>query len=127
MSHGPSASGGALVAASHHSGPHEPYVPVFTGERRQELDRILATDYLADLSGSELKDAIGLAQKAGIPFETRMLRGQIAPSIAKAAHDENADHVVLGSKGRTALKDLLIGSVAHRVAMLSDVPVTLVK
>jgi nucleotide-binding universal stress UspA family protein len=93
----------------------------------QFVGKQVVRDYLADLSGSELKDAIGLAQKAGIPFETRMLRGQIAPSIAKAAHDENADHVVLGSKGRTALKDLLIGSVAHRVAMLSDVPVTLVK
>lgn len=42
MSHGPSASGGALVAAPtglHHD---EPYVAVFTGARRDELDRILA-------------------------------------------------------------------------------------
>jgi NADH-quinone oxidoreductase E subunit len=42
MSHGPSASGGALVAAP--TGPHhdEPYVAVFTGARRDELDRILS-------------------------------------------------------------------------------------
>ncbi len=43
MSHGPSASGGALVAAPPH-GAHQdaPYEPVFTGERRAELDRILS-------------------------------------------------------------------------------------
>jgi len=43
VSHGPSASGGALVAAPPHGVHHDaPYVPVFTGERRAELDRILS-------------------------------------------------------------------------------------
>ena len=40
MSHGPSASGGSLVAASPH-GHHEPHVPVFVGARRAELDEVL--------------------------------------------------------------------------------------
>jgi len=56
-----------------------------------------------------------------------MLRGQVAQSIAKAAADADCELIVLGSKGRSAIKDLLIGSVAQRVASLSDVPVTLVK
>ncbi len=42
MSHGPSASGGALVATPQHGHHDEPYVPVFTGERRAEIDRIIA-------------------------------------------------------------------------------------
>ena len=43
MSHGPSASGGALVAAPQQGTAHDaPYVPVFTGERRTALDRILS-------------------------------------------------------------------------------------
>ena len=42
MSHGPSASGGALIAAAPHSRHDDaPYVPVFTGARRVELDAIL--------------------------------------------------------------------------------------
>ena len=41
MSHGPSASGGAMITARH--GVHdEPYEPVFTGERRTQLDKLLA-------------------------------------------------------------------------------------
>lgn len=43
MSHGPSASGGALVAAPPNGHAlDEPHAPVFFGARRVELDRILA-------------------------------------------------------------------------------------
>jgi NADH-quinone oxidoreductase E subunit len=42
MSHGPSASGGALITARAHDAAHDvPYVPVFTGARRTELDTLL--------------------------------------------------------------------------------------
>jgi NADH-quinone oxidoreductase E subunit len=42
MSHGPSAQGGAIALAPRHSSAHdEPYVSVFTGERRAELDTLL--------------------------------------------------------------------------------------
>ncbi len=39
MSHGPSASGGALVKPSH--GHHEQHVPVFVGDTRARLDDLL--------------------------------------------------------------------------------------
>ena len=83
--------------------------------------------YLDDLSRTELADAIQAAEKAKVRFETKMLRGQVAQSIAKAAADAGCEMIVLGSKGRSAIKDLLIGSVAQRVASLSEVPVTLVR
>ncbi|MFM1989514.1 MAG: hypothetical protein RJA99_2471 [Pseudomonadota bacterium] len=83
--------------------------------------------YLDDLSASEMKGAIEAATKAKVSFSAKTLRGQVAQTIVKAADEEGCDLIVLGSKGRTALKDLLIGSVAQRVASLSDVPVTLVK
>lgn len=83
--------------------------------------------YLDDLSRTELADAIQAAEKAKVRFESKMLRGQVAQSIAKAAADGDCDLIVLGSKGRSAIKDLLIGSVAQRVATLSEVPVTLVR
>ena len=43
MSHGPSATGGAIIAAPPH-GAHDtaPYTPVFTGARRNALDIIIA-------------------------------------------------------------------------------------
>jgi nucleotide-binding universal stress UspA family protein len=83
--------------------------------------------YLDELSRGELADAIKAAEKAKVKFEAKMLRGQVAQTVAKAAADAGCELIVLGSKGRSAIKDLLIGSVAQRVASLSDVPVTLVK
>lgn len=83
--------------------------------------------YLNDLSRDELKEAVDLAASSKVPFRTRLLRGPISQSIAQAAGEEHCDLIVLGSKGRSALKDLLIGSVAQRVAALAEAPVTLVR
>jgi nucleotide-binding universal stress UspA family protein len=83
--------------------------------------------YLADLSQAELRDAVAAARAAGVRFGTRALRGPVAQTLVDAAREADCGMIVLGSKGRTALKDLLIGSVAQRVASLADVPVTLVK
>jgi NADH-quinone oxidoreductase E subunit len=42
VSHGPSASGGALVRAPAEAHAHAPHEPVFTGDRRRQLDAIIA-------------------------------------------------------------------------------------
>ena len=93
----------------------------------QFVGKAVVDAYLDDLARTELNDAVALAADSKVPFTARMLRGQIAPTIAEEAKTAGCDMIVLGSKGRTALKDLLIGSVAQRVASISDVPVTLVK
>ena len=53
--------------------------------------------------------------------------GSVAELITETAANGKFDLIVMGSKGRTALKDLLMGSVAQRVSALSSVPVLLVK
>ena len=83
--------------------------------------------YLDDLSNSELAEAVALAEKSGLSFETRLVRGQVAQTILKAATDRDCDQIILGSKGRSALRDLLIGSVAQRVIAMSTIPVTIIK
>ena len=41
VSHGPSAAGGAAISTTPNGHSHEPYVPVFTGERKAKLDALL--------------------------------------------------------------------------------------
>lgn len=89
---------------------------------KQAVDR-----YLDDLAETELKSAIEQARKSGVTFESRVLRGRVAQTIAESADDSKCDLIVLGSKGRSALKDLMIGSVAQRVTSLAKTPVLLVK
>lgn len=84
-------------------------------------------DYLDDLSKGELAEAVALAEKSPVPFETTFARGQVAQAIVKVASERAVDLIVLGSKGRSALRDLLIGSVATRVIAMAEIPVTLIK
>ncbi len=83
--------------------------------------------YLDDLSNEQLAEAVAIAQKSGVTHEVRVVRGQVAQAIVKAATDRDCELIVLGSKGRSAIRDLMVGSVAQRVSALADVPVTLVK
>ena len=71
MGHGPSASGGALVAAPPHGHHHdEPHEPVFVGETRAQLDIILSrypTKQAALLPALwMLQDARGWVSEKGI-------------------------------------------------------------
>jgi len=47
--------------------------------------------------------------------------------ILEAARTRNARSIVMGSRGRTGLPHLLLGSTAERVVQLSPIPVTIVK
>lgn len=85
------------------------------------------TDYLHEQSETELRDAVARLQASGVPFETKAVRGSPAEAIAATATEGHYDLVFLGSKGRSALGDLLMGSVAQRVIEHCPVPVVLVR
>jgi nucleotide-binding universal stress UspA family protein len=53
--------------------------------------------------------------------------GHVSDEIASAATRGKFDMIVLGSKGRSAIRDLLVGSIAKRVSEIATVPVLLVK
>ena len=56
----------------------------------------------------------------------RALEGEPASRILDTAKEVLADMIVMGSRGHSAIGELLIGSVAHKVTMKADVPVILV-
>jgi nucleotide-binding universal stress UspA family protein len=67
---------------------------------------------------------------AGVPTKVELIRtlsGQAARLIVAAARDHQADMIVLGSRGRSDLTALLLGSVAHKVLHLADRPVLIVR
>ena len=47
--------------------------------------------------------------------------------IAKEAEDLDADLIVMGSRGRSDIEGLLLGSVTHKVLTLATVPVLVVR
>ena len=74
------------------------------------------------MSGLELAVLV----KAGVKHDSIIQTGHVAAVISAAA-DKKFDLVVMGSKGRSGLVDMLVGSVAQRVLATCKKPVLLVK
>jgi nucleotide-binding universal stress UspA family protein len=83
-------------------------------------------DYLRELSEKELKSALAVLVKAGVKHDSIIHTGHVAQVISDVA-DKKFDMVVMGTKGRSGLIDMLVGSVAQRVLSTCKKPVLLVK
>ncbi|WP_290819293.1 universal stress protein [Halovivax sp.] len=68
-----------------------------------------------------------LAAERDRSIETELAHGAPARAILGAVDDLEADHVVVGSRGRSGIGRVLLGSVAETVARRSPVSVTIVR
>lgn len=67
-----------------------------------------------------------LEDKGLTGIKTVIRKGHPAEEILKAAKDEKADMIIIGSRGKRTT-NLFMGSVSREVANSSDVPVLIVK
>jgi len=74
------------------------------------------------------EEGAGLARDAGLKAQARIRArfGSIADTILAEAEDPGVEAIVLGSRGLTGLKSLLMGSVSHAVLQHADRPVVVV-
>ena len=91
------------------------------------VGRKAVDDYLAEQCREDLAPAIAVAAKSRLPYQAIGRTGPIAVTIANEAKKGKVDLLVLGSKGHSSIKSMLMGSIAQRVVMLCKVPVALVK
>jgi nucleotide-binding universal stress UspA family protein len=84
--------------------------------REGEVD--LAANVANDLKAKGIK-ASSLRESAFYGFTAQV--------VVAAAEQFGADVIVMGSRGRSDLTGLLLGSVTHKVLQLSDVPVLVVR
>ena len=84
-------------------------------------------DYLRELSEKDLAPSQKALDKAGVAHDMAIRFGDIAEQILEEIKSSGCDIIVLGSKGRGALKNLLVGSVAQKVASGASIPVLLVR
>ena len=84
-------------------------------------------DFLRQQSERELQPARKALDSLGVKHDIVIRTGRVAQEIIDCANAGKFDLIVLGSKGRSAIADLLIGSVAQRVLATAKQPVVLVK
>jgi nucleotide-binding universal stress UspA family protein len=91
-----------------------------------ELDQI---DAAAEHSARErAEEGVGRARDAGLNSQprTRARGATIAETILSEADEVGAKAIVLGTRGLTGLKSLMLGSVSHAVVQHADRPVIVV-
>ena len=63
----------------------------------------------------------------GLPVEARLRQGVPAEELLRAAADEKADLIVLGSRGLSQVKAFLLGSVSDKVSHHAKCPTLIVR
>ena len=63
----------------------------------------------------------------GLPVEVRLRQGVPAEELLRAAVDEKADLIVLGSRGLSQVKAFLLGSVSDKVSHHAKCPTLIVR
>jgi nucleotide-binding universal stress UspA family protein len=75
----------------------------------------------------ELERAAEIARQENVPVVTHILRGSAAETIFRFAVDNSFDLVVVGARGKNAVKRFLLGSVSTHLTVNLDCPVLVVK
>ncbi len=68
-----------------------------------------------------------LFDKNNVKRESVVLDGPAAEALAEASKREHADIIIIGSRGRTKLAGLIIGSTAHALLHIAPCPVITVR
>lgn len=104
---------------------HEP--PLLYGEVAVYVDAAK----LAELQRREglalLTAAEAMLRGAGVEFSSETLVGPVAETIVRRAEERGCSAIVMGTRGMSAIGNLVLGSVATKVVHLTRLPVTLIK
>ena len=74
-----------------------------------------------------LNESSKLAEKKGFKPILRLETGQAADKIIQIAKDEEFDLIIIGSRGMSAIKSFLLGSVSDKVSHHASCPVLIVR
>jgi nucleotide-binding universal stress UspA family protein len=84
-------------------------------------------DQQVKVSRTLVQRAVRTLRDVGLPAEAQVLNGDPREEILELARRERADLIVVGSRGRTGLTKLVLGSVSSHVVTHAPCTVTVVK
>jgi nucleotide-binding universal stress UspA family protein len=115
-----SASKGAIDEAIRMAATERAELLVFSVVEQSNLHlpggRSRRVDQERDRLEAGVRDIVGRARASGVAATYLIWEGDPAESILEASASESADVIVLGSRRRTDLRRLLLGSVSSEVA-----------
>ena len=86
--------------------------------------------YFAQENGQKIVDEVkreAVAKKLNVQTEVLMDVGAVSKAIVEYAENNNANLIVIGTRGISGIKRMLVGSTASEVVKYSHCPVMVVK
>ena len=80
-----------------------------------------------ELRQTNLNKASSYFKRNGLKVWYDYSYGNPAEEIAAYARKNNVDMIIMGTRGLSAIKEVFLGSVSHKVLQLASCPVVLVK
>ena len=76
-----------------------------------------------------MKESKISVEKNGLKFKAKIMQGNIGYNIIKTAHSKETkyDMIVIGSRGRSSVKEIFFGSTSNYVIHASKIPILVVK
>lgn len=99
--------------------------PVPTGLGQPNADALLTL--LTEGAEAVMDHYRGKLDSAKVDYLDLVVGGAVAEVIANVASVEKCDIIVIGSKGKSDLEGLILGSVTHKVLHTTNLPVLVVK
>lgn len=86
-----------------------------------------AMDRLASEAQDVLRPYEETLSLTGVKYLSRIVSGPTAEVIFDVATAEGCDLIIMGSKGKSDLEGLMVGSVTHKVLHLAPCPVLVIR
>ena len=101
---------------------HKPF-PLVLGEPYFQN----AVNKIMKKSNALLEPYRELLKNSQVPFTDQIMEGHADDAITEVANVEKCDLIVMGSRGRSDLQGLLLGSNTHRVLKTAPCPVMVIR
>jgi nucleotide-binding universal stress UspA family protein len=101
--------------------------PITSNRARAVLGSDVVDNYYKEESQAALATAEKILREKNIPFHSSYVVGDIAERIQDYVEKHGIDMIVMGSHGSSAIRNLVMGSVATKVLATTTVPVLIVR
>lgn len=101
--------------------------PIYGFEMMLPADASLVDRLSGAMGERALADAEALFKTAALPFEREIGSGEPATVLLDIAKRWGCEAIIMGARGRGALRSALLGSVSQAVLQSATMPVTIVK
>jgi nucleotide-binding universal stress UspA family protein len=106
--------------------PYDPAGLVGSGVARLEADELELDEIAKRLAQEKLDRGVELARAAGFEARGRLACGKTWRAICDLAAELDAGAIVLGARGLSRVKSVLLGSVSSAVAVHAKRPVLVI-